>query len=166
MLRTVAATEAKGDKRRWKSDEHINLFIQVATVFEREESSCLHFKSLSDSLVSFLMKSYASPVKNKLVNESMNSATKGRSIRGNPGLVAAIERDDFDDLLLKNSEYINRIVAGQGDILDSATNMVDALGTKIQESSISASQLVDRLSDLDNLIDDEKRKWIVKVEIR
>jgi hypothetical protein len=112
------------------------------------------------------MKSYASPAKNKLMNESMNSATKGRSIRGNPGLVAAIERDDFDDLLSKNSEYINRIVAGQGDILDSATNMVDALGIKIQESSVSASQLVDKLSDLDHLIDDEKRKWIVKVELR
>jgi hypothetical protein len=112
------------------------------------------------------MKSYSSPTRNSLLNESTNSATKGRSIRGNPGLVAAIERDDFDDLLLKNSEYINRIVAGQGDILDSATNMVDALGTKIQESSIAASQLVDKLTDLDNLIEDEKRKWIVKVQIR
>ena len=64
----------------------------------------------------------------------------------------------------RNSECISRVMAGQGEIIDSVTDMVDVLGVKIQEMSASASSLVDRLSALDNMIDEEKRKWIIKVD--
>ena len=97
------------------------------------------------------------------MNDSLNIPSKGKFVRGNPGLVAAVERDDFDDLIQKNGEYINRIVIGQGETMDSLTDMVDALGAKIYESSASATNLVDKLSALDNLIDEEKRKWIIQV---
>ena len=114
------------------------------------------------------MKSYASPSANssrsKSINDSVNIPNKGKFVRGNPGLVAAVERDDFDDLIQKNGEYISRIVIGQGETMDSLTDMVDALGSKIFESSASATNLVDKLSALDNLIDEEKRKWIIQVE--
>ena len=114
-----------------------------------------------------IMKSFASPSasssRNKSMNDSLNIPSKGKFVRGNPGLVAAVERDDFDDLIQKNGEYINRIVIGQGETMDSLTDMVDALGAKIYESSASATNLVDKLSALDNLIDEEKRKWIIQV---
>ena len=113
------------------------------------------------------MKSIPSPSvsssKNKLMGDSINSTLKAKFVRGNPGLSAAVERDDFNDLLQKNREYISRLLSGQGDTLDSLTDMVDALGSKINESSVSAMNLVDDLSALDNLIDEERRKWIVQV---
>ena len=113
------------------------------------------------------MKSVPSPSvsssKNKLMGDSINSTLKAKFVRGNPGLSAAVERDDFNDLLQKNREYISRLLSGQGDTLDSLTDMVDALGSKINESSVSAMNLVDDLSALDNLIDEERRKWIVQV---
>ena len=79
--------------------------------------------------------------------------------------MAAVERDDFEDLINKNSEYLSRLLVGQGDTMDSLTDMVDALGGKIFESSSSATNLVDKLAALDNLIDEEKRKWIIQVTV-
>ena len=83
--------------------------------------------------------------------------------QGTFGLAAAIERDDYDDLMVKNGEYISRVMVSQGDILDSISDMVDALSYEMQRSAASAADLVDKLSSLDNLIDEEKRKWIIKV---
>ena len=97
-------------------------------------------------------------------NYSMNSNHRGKSHRANHELVTAIERDDYDDLMQKNSDCISRVMVGQAEIIDSVTDMVDVLGVKIQEMSASASSLVDRLSALDNMIDEEKRKWIIKVD--
>jgi hypothetical protein len=101
--------------------------------------------------------------KNRL-SDSLKFPTKGKVVRGNPGLIAAVEREDFDDLLQKNGEYISRLLAGQGDTMDSLTDMVDALGGKISESSSAATDLVEKLSALDSLIDEEKRKWIIQNE--
>lgn len=99
----------------------------------------------------------------RLMGESLKfPVSKGKIVRGNPGLNAAVERDDFEDLIHKNAEYISRLIQGQGDTLDSLTDMVDALGGKINESSNSATNLVERLSALDSMIDEEKRKWIIQ----
>jgi hypothetical protein len=105
----------------------------------------------------------ASSSTNRL-NDSLKFPTKGKVVRGNPGLIAAVEREDFDDLIQKNGEYISRLLAGQGDTMDSLTDMVDALGGKISESSSAATDLVEKLSALDGLIDEEKRKWIIQNE--
>ena len=51
-----------------------------------------------------------------------------------PALLAAVERDHLDDLLKKNSEYFGRIVASQGETLDSVTDMVDTLTKKLTEA--------------------------------
>ena len=115
------------------------------------------------------MRAYSTPStskpKKKFINESLafDNASMTHQHQGTFGLAAAIERDDYDDLIVKNGEYISRVLVGQGDILDSISDMVDALGYEMQRSAASAADLVDKLSSLDNLIDEEKRKWIMKV---
>lgn len=113
------------------------------------------------------MKTFTSPSvkvsKNKTLSDSQNCTIKAKHVRGNPGLAAAVDRDDFNDLTQKNGEYIARLLSGQGDTLDSLTDIVDALGVKINESSASATSIFDDLSALDNLIDEERRKWIMQV---
>ena len=103
--------------------------------------------------------------KNKQIAESLSFANMSlpNQQQGTFGLAAAIERDDYDDLMVKNGEYISRVMVSQGDILDSISDMVDALSYEMQRSAGSAADLVDKLSSLDNLIDEEKRKWIIKV---
>jgi hypothetical protein len=115
------------------------------------------------------MRAYATPStsksKIKFNNESVGfeSMSVPHQHHGTFGLAAAIERDDYDDLIVKNGEYMSRVTVGQGDVLDSVTDMVAGLGSEMQRSAASAADLVDKLSSLDNLIDEEKRKWIVKV---
>lgn len=117
------------------------------------------------------MRAYATPStsksKIKFNNESVGfesmSVPHQHQHHGTFGLAAAIERDDYDDLIVKNGEYMSRVIVGQGDVLDSVTDMVDGLGCEMQRSAASAADLVNKLSSLDNLIDEEKRKWIVKV---
>ena len=63
----------------------------------------------------------------------------------------------------RNSEYIQQVLGGQGETLDSLTSMIDVLGEKLKGSSSACMDLVEKLSSLDSLIDDEKRKWVVQV---
>ena len=70
---------------------------------------------------------------------------------------------DFEDLMNRNSDYINQVLGGQGETLDSLTSMIDVLGDKLKGSSSACMDLVEKLSALDSLIDDEKRKWVVQV---
>ena len=115
------------------------------------------------------MRAYSTPStnksKSKYTNESLgfDDMSLPHQHQGTFGLAAAIERDDYDDLIVKNGEYISRVMVGQGDVLDSISDMVDAMGHEMQRSAASAADLVDKLSSLDNLIDEEKRKWIIKV---
>ena len=65
--------------------------------------------------------------------------------------------------MTRNGEYIHQVMSGQGETLDSLTSMIDVLGDKLKGSSSACMDLVEKLSALDSLIDDEKRKWIVQV---
>jgi hypothetical protein len=65
--------------------------------------------------------------------------------------------------MTRNGEYIQQVMSGQGETLDSLTSMIDVLGDKLKGSSSACMDLVEKLSALDSLIDDEKRKWIVQV---
>ena len=102
-----------------------------------------------------------------------------------PALSTAVEREDFDELLKRNDEYFARLLSSQAETFESLTDMVDALTKKLNESvKVSPTQrsslnslihfpllyplasspkcstdLVSKLSELDELIDEEKRKW-------
>lgn len=76
-----------------------------------------------------------------------------------PALTAAVERDDFDELIKRNDEYFTRLTSSQADTFDSLTDMVDALSKKLNEATQCSNDLVSKLSELDDLIDEEKRKW-------
>jgi hypothetical protein len=76
-----------------------------------------------------------------------------------PSLAAAVDREDFDELVKRNDEYFARLLSSQADTFSSLTDMVDALSKKLNESTQSSGDLVSKLSELDDLIDDEKRKW-------
>jgi hypothetical protein len=98
-----------------------------------------------------------------------------------PALSTAVEREDFDELLKRNDEYFARLLSSQAETFESLTDMVDALTKKLNESvkvsvhscvltspssllllflSLKCStDLVSKLSELDELIDEEKRKW-------
>ena len=67
--------------------------------------------------------------------------------------------------MTRNGEYIQQVMSGQGETLDSLTSMIDVLGDKLKGSSSACMDLVEKLSALDSLIDDEKRKWIVQVRV-
>jgi hypothetical protein len=96
-----------------------------------------------------------------------------------PALSTAAEREDFEELIKRNDEYFARLLASQAETFDSLTDMVDALTTKLNESAKvrerdaqvhlrqclivndvqCSNDLVSKLSELDELIDEEKRKW-------
>jgi len=52
-----------------------------------------------------------------------------------PTLLLSVERDNLDELVKKNGEYFSRVVASQGDTLDSVTEMVDVLTKKLGDAS-------------------------------
>lgn len=76
-----------------------------------------------------------------------------------PSLASAVEREDWEELTKRNDEYFARLVSSQGETFDSLTDMVDALSKKLNEATKSSHDLVLKLTELDELIDDEKRKW-------
>ena len=76
-----------------------------------------------------------------------------------PSLASAVEREDWNELTKRNDEYFSRLVSSQAETFDSLTDMVDALSKKLNEATKSSHDLVSKLSELDELIDEEKRKW-------
>lgn len=52
-----------------------------------------------------------------------------------PTLLLSVERDNMDELLKKNNEYFSRVVASQGETLDSVTDLVDVLTKKLADAS-------------------------------
>ena len=76
-----------------------------------------------------------------------------------PSLASAVEREDWNELTKRNDEYFGRLVSSQAETFDSLTDMVDALSKKLNEATKSSHDLVSKLSELDELIDEEKRKW-------
>ena len=81
-------------------------------------------------------------------------------------MLIVVLRTDFEDLMNRNGDYINQVLGGQGETLDSLTSMIDVLGDKLKGSSSACMDLVEKLSALDSLIDDEKRKWVVQVHTK
>jgi septal ring factor EnvC (AmiA/AmiB activator) len=76
-----------------------------------------------------------------------------------PSLASAVDREDWDELTKRNDEYFARLVSSQAETFDSLTDMVDALSKKLNDATKSSHDLVSKLSELDELIDEEKRKW-------
>lgn len=76
-----------------------------------------------------------------------------------PSLASAVDREDWEELTKRNDEYFARLVSSQAETFDSLTDMVDALSKKLNDATKSSHDLVSKLSELDELIDEEKRKW-------
>ena len=76
-----------------------------------------------------------------------------------PPLASAVDREDWEDLTKRNDEYFARLVSSQAETFDSLTDMVDALSKKLNDATKSSHDLVSKMSELDELIDEEKRKW-------
>jgi hypothetical protein len=111
----------------------------------------------------FSLKSAAKSVAN--VNRAVAQlSTKTIPPAKPPTLMLSVERDNLDELLKKNSEYFTRVVASQGETLDSVTEMVDVLTKKLADASQSSNDFVSRLNELDEMIDEEKRKWKMQME--
>lgn len=91
--------------------------------------------------------------------QNMVRATNTMAASRVPSLSTAAEREDFEELIKRNDEYFTRLLASQAETFDSLTDMVDALTKKLNDSTKSSNDLVSKLSELDELIDEEKRKW-------
>lgn len=91
--------------------------------------------------------------------QNMVHVTSAVSAPRVPSLAAAVDREDFDELVKRNDEYFARLLSSQADTFSSLTDMVDALAKKLTESTQSSGDLVSKLSELDELLDEEKRKW-------
>lgn len=116
-------------------------------------SSNADFSSSTNKKSTGKLKSAATTVQNMVKVTNIVAAPRV------PSLSAAVEREDFEEMVKRNDEYFARLLSSQADTFDSLTDMVDSLSKKLMESTQCANDLVSRLSELDDLIDEEKRKW-------
>jgi hypothetical protein len=130
--------------------------------------------SMSASSSSLAMKKGGKLLKAAKTVQNMVKVTNVIATPRVPALSTAVEREDFDELLKRNDEYFARLLSSQAETFESLTDMVDALTKKLNESvkvssfqiyrfivtfSQCSTDLVSKLSELDELIDEEKRKW-------
>lgn len=105
-----------------------------------------------------------SPAKSKFLNatksvQQIAKVTKSMTTFKGPSFVAAVEREDFEELKKRNQEFFSRILSTQEETFDNLCEMVEGLSKKLTDSSNSSNDLVKKLTDLDEFIDEERRKW-------
>ena len=76
-----------------------------------------------------------------------------------PSLTAAIDRDDLQELVKLNGQYFAKNLSNQSDTFDTLTEMLTSLRSKIDESLQASTDLAQKFTDLDEMIDADKEKW-------
>jgi exonuclease VII large subunit len=76
-----------------------------------------------------------------------------------PALATAVASEDYNELFKRNEDFYRKLTSNRNESFQVLQDMVEQLGKKIQSTTQRSNDLVSSLQQLDEMIDEERRKW-------
>jgi hypothetical protein len=76
-----------------------------------------------------------------------------------PALATAVASEDYNELFKRNEDFYRKLTTNRNESFQVLQEMVEQLGKKVQSATQRSNDLVTSLQQLDELIDEERRKW-------